>query len=147
MNRELAARKAFYYPLLGMINIPGGSGDKVPISDSKANEKDNLYILIESQTASDRSEFKTRRWNGTLSLTICHKQDDSYTRDIVDDICEQVEAILTPGIASLNGLQSESGWQITNVSLNDISYADFQISETQTICIKFLTFNFIITKI
>jgi hypothetical protein len=147
MNRELAARKAFFYPLFGFINIPGGSSDKVPVSDGKSNANDNLYILIESQTASDQSSFKTRRWNATLALTICHKQDDSYTRDIVDDVCEQVEAILIPGNSSEDGLQSELGWQITNVVLNDVSYADFQISETQTICMKYLTFNFIITKI
>src|SRR3990172_1367734 len=113
MNRELAARKAFYSPLLNSINIPGGSGDKVPVSDGKANTNDRLYILIESQTASDASSFKTRRWNGSLSLTICHKQDDSYTRDIVDDVCEQIEAILIPGNAETNGLQSQSGWQVT----------------------------------
>ena len=147
MNRELAARKAFYSPLLNSINIPGGSGDKVPVSDGKANTNDRLYILIEAQSANNQSSFKTRRWQSSLSLTICHKQDDSYTRDIVDDVCEQIESILTPGNAEFNGLQSQSGWQVTNVSLNDVSYADFQISETETICIKFLTFNFIITKI
>jgi len=148
MSRELAARKAFYDVLINAVNVPGGSGNKVPISDYKAEGGANLYMVIESQTARDRSDFRTRRWDATLTLSICHKQDSSYTRDLVDDVCEQIENIITPGVASNNALPFQpTGWQFTNVSLNDVSYADFQVSTTETICIKFLTFNFIITKI
>lgn len=147
MNRELAARRAFFNAVSDQILVPGGSGNKVSVSDFKANTGDSLYVLIEAQTASGNSNFTRRSWNASLSLAIVHKQDDSYTRDIVDDVSEQIENILTPGIASLNGLEAQAGWNITNLTLVDVSYADFQISETETMCMKILNFNFIITKI
>jgi hypothetical protein len=149
MNRELAARKAFYQVISNALVIPGGSGDKIPVFDNKADAGNRLYVLIEGQTARSNSDFRVRRWSGTVRLTILHIQDDSYTRDIVDSVTEQIEAIITPGKANENGLpdMSSFGWQITNVVLDDVSYADFQISETETICEKYLTFNLIITKI
>jgi hypothetical protein len=147
MSREKAARSSFYNVLVNTLLVPGGSGDKVPISDGKAETKAKLYVLIEGQTARGDSDFHRRRWNAGLSISIMHKQAASYTRDIVDDVCQQIEDIVTPGIAANNGLPAPSGWQITNVRLDDVSYADFQISDTETICVKFLTFNFIITKI
>lgn len=146
MNRELAARKSFYTAILNTINVPGGSGN-VPVSDSKAETGLSLYILIEDQTGRQDSDFRNHRWTCTLSLAIVHKQESSYTRDIVDDVCEQIENIILPGKANVNGLPAQSGWQFTNVYLDDISYSDFQISETETICIKYITFNFITTKI
>lgn len=147
MNREQAARKAFYDVLVSSLQVPGGSGDKVPLSDGKAETRAKLYCLIDTQTARDISDFRRRRWNASLSMSIMHKQADSYTKDIVDNVCQQIEDIITPGNAASNGLPSQNGWEITNVSLDDVSYADFQISDIETICIKYLTFNFIITKI
>lgn len=147
MSREKSARKAFYDVLAGSLAIPGGSGDKVPISDGQATTKAKLYVLIEDQTAQDDSDYKRRRWESTLVLSICHKQQSGYTRDIVDDIGEDIELILTPGIAANNGLPVVNGWQVTNLRLGNVTYSDFQISDTETICIKFLTFNFKITKL
>lgn len=147
MSREKEARNAFYSAMVGALNIPGGSGDKIPVSDGKAETKARLYVLIESQTAVSDSDFRNRRWRATLSVSIMHKQMDSYTRDIVDDVGQQIEDIITPGIASQNGLPAQNGWQVTSIVLDNVSYADFQISDTETVCIKYLTFNFTITKI
>lgn len=145
MNRELAVRTSFYSVLNGAINAPDST--KVPVSDAKKESGESLYIIMDDQTANDRSDFRSRRWDATLMLSICHKQDSSYTKDIVDGVCEQIESIIVPNTADKNGLPIQSGWQITNVSLANVSYADFQISTTETICVKFITFNFIITKI
>lgn len=147
MSREKAARKAFYDILVNQINVPGQTVDKIPVSDGQATTKAKLYILIEDQTAQDQSDMRNRRWSASLTLSICHKQDSAYTRDIIDDVDQIIEDIITPGAASNNNLPTQSGWQITNVRLDNVDYADFQISSTESICIKFLTFNFIITKI
>lgn len=146
MSREKSARKAFYDVLVNQIDVPGQTVDKVPVSDGQATTKAKLYMLIEDQTAQDVSDMRNRRWNGSLVISICHKQGSSYTRDIIDDVAQEIEDIITPGAASQNGLPIQSGWQITNIRVDSVSYADFQISSTESICIKFLTFNFIITK-
>ena len=146
MNREKAIRTAFY-SVLNSIIYPAGSGIRIPISDGKAISKDKIYTLIESQTAQDSSDMRNKRWNASITITVIHKQKDSYTRDIVDDIGEEIESTILPGNAALNGLPEVPGWKITNVYLGNIDYADFQINENETVCIKFLTFNFIINKI
>jgi hypothetical protein len=143
MNREKFIRKSFFNSLSGVIDGPVG---KVPIFDDKADSGINIYMLIEGQTAREQGDFVNRRWNSTVTISINHKQDNSYTRDIVDDICESIETIITPGKRSEWVLPGNE-WGITNVYLSDVSYADFQISSTQTICVKYLTFNLLITKI
>lgn len=147
MSREKEIRKSFYTALANNIQIPGGSGEKIPVSDGKSETKAKLYILIEDQTAQRNEDFTKMRWNGTMKISICHKQADKYTRDIVDDVCDSIESKLMAGKASENSLPALSGWQLTNLYLADVSYLDFQISDNETICIKYLTYNFIITKI
>lgn len=139
MNREKAIRKAFFDALNNNISAPVFDGQAVGSLD--------LFVLLEDQSAQDISEFKTRRWNCSIVISLVQKQQSSYTKDIVDDLTEEIENILTPGPASQNALPNQSGWQFTNVRLDQVRYASFQISSTESICNKFLTFNFTITKI
>lgn len=144
MNREHEIRKAFFNALNSILISMG----PVPIYDNKAEENSGLYILIEGQTARDTGDFRTRRWECTVTLSINHKQDISYTRDIVDEICDSVEGVITPGNNNNDFyLPTLTGWHVTNLYLSNVSYADFAVSSTQVICSKYITFNLIITKI
>lgn len=140
MNRELAIRKSFYAALSGHISVP--------VFDGRAENNIDKYVVFDNQSADDNSNFASRSWNCTFDISICHKQKDSYTKDDVDAICEEIENIVLTGKVDtgLSGTEA-NGWGITNVLLNRVSYMDFKISETSTISIKYLSFTFKLQKL
>jgi hypothetical protein len=140
MNREKAIRK-YFFDLISNSLVQPGNANIIPVYDEKADSNVNIYVLLETQRANDDRDFIKKRWNATIEINIIHKQDDSYTKDIVDDICEQIEALI-PYETTIN-----NEWQITNNRLDSVDYGNLKISETQTICMKILTYSFKTTKI
>ncbi len=148
MDREKAFRSALYTLLNGSVVTPFGQlPTRVGVYDNKANTADNIFILIEDQSAQGNADFRNRKWESTCLLGLYHKQEDEYTREGVDSMCEQIEDLLTSSHPAANIMPIQNGWQFINIRLEDVRYADFQISNTQTICIKYLTFNFQSIKI
>ena len=144
MNREQAVRKIFFDILTGKL-IRSDISQIIGVFDGQADTS-KVYVIFDRQTARFSGDFRNQVWDATFEMNIVHKQEFSYTKDIIDDICIQVEDIILPGNAAQNGLGTVSGWNINTVSLDYIDYSDFRISSTETMCVKNLTFNFKIQK-
>jgi hypothetical protein len=130
MNREKAYRQAVYEILTG-ISIDLGYGSiPIPIYDNKLESDEDIYILLEAQTAQNESAFPLYVWRCTLELSIYHTQQNSATFDAVDMVCEIIEDRVTTSPGANNfGLQS--GWQISNTYLqssNSLKYQDYKES-------------------
>jgi hypothetical protein len=140
MNREQAIRSAFYDQIKNALSIDNVI---VPVFDNKSDGGYKIYVLIQNQTATDDYDFNSFRYNCTIELCIVHKQDDSYTRDIVDLICDQIESAIFPNSrnSSVFTLPVQTGWQFTNVKVGNVQYADLKTSATETVAMKFITFN------
>ena len=144
MNRDKALRYAYGAALSGNLTYPVGQS-AVQIFDEKLEASNNIYVLILNQNSIYAGNFMDQRWTAKIELEIVSKQQNSVSKDILDDISEQIENIIIPS-AFTNGLSVDSGWQVINVSLESISYANIQQTETNSILTKTLIFNQTIIK-
>jgi hypothetical protein len=145
MDREKAIRAAFFTPLDGNLNY---SGSEVKIFDQKfePNANSTNYVLISNQSSQDQGNFNCFRWTSRITLQVISKTQSSVSSDVVDDIGEQIENIIFPGNPSQNGLTQQTGWQILNVALESVNYTSIQITDTNSVITKILTFSLTITK-
>jgi len=129
MNREKAHRQAVLDVLLNLtVNIDLGSGVQsvvIPVYDNKLESDENIYVLLEAQTAQNESAFPVLIWRGIIEVSIYHTQQDSATFDIIDAIGEEVEnkIINAPGISNF---APQTGWQISNTYLNSVNSLKYQ---------------------
>lgn len=147
LNRETAIRTAYFQALNGNLTYDGVN---IPITDSiiKQGQSDSpVYIVLDKQTANLNRDgaFYMQSWNTTIDIWIVSKQAFSVSREIVDSISEQIENIITPDVTT-NGLIEQVGYQINNVFLENVSFMEFRLSETQSIIPKVLTFSQKIVK-
>lgn len=143
MDREKAIRLKLF-ELLTAANIRYDDGD-INVWDEKAeDETNNLYIVFRDQTAQNDGTFCLNSWTCTLELGIVCKQPDTVSKDIPDDIGEQVEAALYAGL--VNGVIT-NGWQINNFVLDSVNYSTFVLSPTQSEIEKTLIFRMTANKL
>ena len=145
MDREKAIRTAYLTALQGNITY---DSSPVKIFDQKfePNANDSNYILISNQSSQDQGNFTSFRWTTTIALQIVSKTQSATSTDVVDDIGQLIEGIIFPGDPSVNGLIQQDGWQILNVSLESVNYSQLQITETNTVISKILSFSQTIIK-
>lgn len=137
MNREKAIRLKFF-DILNTGNIQYDSGN-ISIWDEKAEDTtNNLYILLRDQTASATQTFCQDTWDCTMEIVIVNKQTDTISKDINDDISEQVENLLFDALAV--GATYE-GWQIANVVLDSVNYSSLFLSATDSDIEKVLIYR------
>lgn len=146
MNREQAIRKGFYDTLkTGITN----NSNEVHIYDSSTignvpNEK--LYIIMTGQSALLQPEDCAFTWSCIQTLEIVHKQLGSATKEVVDNISEQIEQAIIY-VANGNGMTEQAGWEFHSVFLEQANYADFELAPNSREVTKILDFRVIVTKI
>jgi hypothetical protein len=142
-NRETAIRTAYYQALNGNLSY---NSVNVPITDSiipQGVSDSPIYCVFDRQFSTFNYKdgaFSMQSWTSTIDILIISKQSTSVSKEIIDGIADQIESIITPSVTT-NGLPAQSGWQITNVFLDKTLFMPTQISGTQTIIQKGLTFT------
>lgn len=149
MNREKAVRMGFYDAIKNALSY-----DSNPIHtyDSlTTNEVTNemLYVLLTQQSSVNSADFRRFRWNCVQTIEITSKQYSSVSKDIVDDICEQIEQIITyPQNQPGNGyLAAQTGWEFSDILLESTNYIEVEISANYYEITKVLQFSCIATKL
>lgn len=142
MTREKAIRLKIYELLNGNVSY---ESSPVPVHDAVLqDDENNSYILLTLQRASNKSNFHQDTWDCEQDIEIYSKQMQSVSKDVVDDIAEQVETLI---YQSLRSGVNYNGWQINNVMLSTTENNAFMLSETKSIVSKFMTFRLTATKI
>lgn len=149
MNRDKASRYSFGQVIRD--NITYNSTD-IKIYDSVTTneiQNENTYILLTNQNAVNDADYTRFRWRCRQTLEIISKQINSVSKDICDDIGEQVETIVLAAFTQPGngGLAQQTGWEIQDILLEEVNYTDFQLENNFYEITKILTFSFIITKI
>lgn len=149
MNREKAIRNGIGDAVKNQLTY-----DTVPIKIYDAvttNEisGENTYCLLTQQTAQNTSDFRLFRWRFIQTVEIISKQYNSVSKDIVDDISEQIEQIIIypdnqPGN---HGMTPQTGWEFMDVQLDSVNYTEFELENNYYEISKILQFSGMATKI
>lgn len=145
-NRDKALRNSFFQALDGNLSY---NGIEVPITDAKMEGDTNVYVLMTEQTAttSPSNNFNVLQWLTTLTLQITSLQSDSISKDILDDVSDQIETIVLAGFPRGNGLVVQSSWDIINNGLTEVKYSLYVTTTKGLAITKDLTFTQIVTKL
>lgn len=142
MNREKAIRLKFF-ELLTAANILYDDG-VISIWDEKAEDQsNNLYILLQRQNAAAPTDFCSNKWTCRIDVRVVNKQRDTMSKDITDDIGEQVEDALSP---LFSGAEYE-GWQFLNIQMEDASYDPYDLTENDSVIEKLYTYRLTAIKL
>lgn len=150
MNREQAVRNGFFQTLEGMsVNIPGVGSVTVPVFSNKDESDQELYVLITSQFAQNRSDMAVKRWKCNIELEIYHTQQNSATYDYVDIVSDRIEQLTMPGNPNESGLTAQTGWRFNNLQLESVNSMTMRMGQAKArlTVAKMLQFSLIITQI
>jgi len=142
MNREKAIRLKVFEIIDGNVTY-----ELAPVSiwDDKAeDETNNIYVLLEDQTAQFVENFCNNQWDTTIQLRIVNKQQDTISKDTTDDVSEQIEGLLTTALVA--GVEYE-GWQILNCRLESAQYSTWTLAKSRTVVEKILIFRQTLIKL
>lgn len=107
------------------------------------------YVLLTQQSSVNNADFRRFRWNCVQTIEITSKQYSSVSKDIVDDISEQIEQIIIyPDNQPGNGrMVVQSGWEFTDILLESTNYIEVELSSNYYEITKVLQFSCIATKL
>lgn len=142
MNRDKAYRTAVMAALENLSIDLGDGPISVPVYDSKLETNDQLYVLVESQTAQADHNYALLMWRCTIELSIYHVQQNSATLDVVDMVSDEIEnrLLVAPGVGNL---AAQTGWQVDGMYLassNSLKMSGYK-SEAGTLVNKILQFS------
>jgi hypothetical protein len=137
-----------HYPLRRAINtvLSGNityNGQPVKLYDEKRKvaDTDNVYIIFSTQqTAISQPIDESWITDELITLEILQKTGFEVTKDFIDDLSDQVYRLLMP--TRLNdALPDPTLMQIQLFELDSAISRSVEISETQTIISKIVTFS------
>ncbi len=136
MNREKVIRLYIHGLLNGTLAY---NATTIPVWDSKLEDKTNIYVIIEEQSANVIQKFPQQMaWECSINLFIVSKQQDTVSRDVVDDIAEQIETIVYNALQ--NGVVT-NGWQLNNMALASTEHSMFELLHSKMQVSKTMTFR------
>lgn len=149
MNREKAGRMGFYDTIKDILSY---DSQQIHVYDEATTLEvpgEKTYVLLTQQTANNDSTYPRFQWRCVQTLEIVSKQIGSVSKDITDDISEQIEqAIIYPyNQPGEGGLTAQQGWEFKDVLLESVNYTEFRLEENLWEITKILTFSYIIIKI
>lgn len=115
---QLAFRMAVFQALDGQLTY---DSSPVPVCDEKLVDANNtVYVILSTQTRNNEDTFSS--WNGdhTLLLDIVNKEYAGASKNIIDDVGDQILRILFPAPAT-DGLVQQSGFTINCLQVDNIS--------------------------
>lgn len=149
MNREKAARMGVYDAIKASLSYDGNTVHSYDSVTTNEVPDEKQYVLLAQQSSVNASDFRRFRWNCVQAIEITSKQYSSVSKDIVDDISEQIEQILIypknqPGEG---GMINQAGWEFSDVLLESTNYVEFEISANYYEITKVLQISCIATKL
>lgn len=149
MNREKAVRMGFYEAIKTALSYDGNAVHTYDSLTTNEVTNEMQYVLLTQQSSVNSSDFRRFRWNCIQTIEITSKQYSSVSKDIVDDIGEQIEQIITyPQSQPGNGyLAAQSGWEFSDILLESTNYIEVEISANYYEITKVLQFSCIATKL
>jgi hypothetical protein len=149
MNRDKAGRNGFGDAIDGQLSYDGNPVHHYDEVTTAEVPGETLYVLLTQQTANNNADFRRFRWRCIQTIEIVSKQINSVSKDIVDDVSEQIEQIIIypenqPGNG---GLTAQPGWEFSDVLLESVNYTEFQLENNFYEITKILNFSYIITKL
>lgn len=131
-------RLAFWNLLNGNLDYEGVN---VPVTDELLNTNSNYYVLLTNQTATPDETKTSFDAEATMTIDIVTKTGKSVTKDIADDIANQILTLLRPSPA-LHGLIPPPDWQFLNLRKSDDRYMPASITGTSSIVRRIMQFSF-----
>lgn len=126
-----AFRMAVFQALNGNLTDPDSSSP-IMIFDEKAEDNtSNFYVLLTTETGARIPNFNLFLHDSTLLIQIIDKQQDTVSKDFIDDLGTQITQILFPGPAS-DGLVQQSGFHINCLIDESINSNDAAITAART---------------
>lgn len=106
------------------------------------------YVLLTQQTANNDADYTRFKWRCVQTVEIVSKQIGSVSKDIVDDISEQLEqAIIYPqNKPGEGGMTAQAGWEFEDTLLESVNYTEFQLETNLWEITKILNISYIIIK-
>lgn len=149
MNREKAVRMGFYDAIKTALSYDSNAVHTYDSLTTNEVEEEKQYVLLTQQSGVNNADFRRFRWNCVQTIEITSKQYSSVSKDIVDDISEQVEQIIIypenqPGNG---GMIAQTGWEFSDVLLESTNYIEVEISANYYEITKVLQFSCIATKL
>ena len=137
-------RTAYFQVLSNAIQY---NGQPVPVGDDMKNFGDSTpaYIVLSSQTESDRSTFQSFETTQDIVIDIVFKSLSRTAKAAVDDIAGQVMSLILPA-PSQNGLPIQAGIQILCVEKVDDRDLPALLNNGNTVLRRLLTFRQIIRQ-
>lgn len=142
MNRERAIRIRIYELLNENLSF---EDSPVPVWDAKLEDEDSsLYVIIEGQSGRIIQKYPHQKtWDCNINLSIVSRQHNTVSRDLVDDVAEQIENLLYAGL--YDGAVYE-GWQFSNFVLESTNSNAFTLGKSMSEVSKDLIFKIEATK-
>jgi hypothetical protein len=134
-------RHAMFNLLSGAITYDGNA---VGVYD-EMNDSDDIYIVLSTQQETFDETSDTFITRSAITLEIVAKTGTTVSKDIVDDISDDIYTLLRP-TTSTTGLVNPSGFQINNVFRESANTQVLQITATQSIVRKLITIVVTITE-
>jgi hypothetical protein len=149
MNREKAIRMGFYDAIKTALSYDSNTVHTYDSLTTNEVTSEMQYVLLTQQSSVNNSDFRRFRWNCIQTIEITSKQFSSVSKDIVDDISEQIEQIIIypdnqPGNG---GMVAQSGWEFTDVLLESTNYIEVELSTNYYEITKVLQVSCIATKL
>jgi len=149
MNRDKAVRMGFYDAIKVALSY---DSNPVRAYDSLTTNEvpdERQYVLLTQQSGVNSADFRRFRWNCIQTIEITSKQYSSVSKDIVDDISEQIEQIIIyPANQPGNGgMIAQSGWEFSDILLESTNYIEVEISANYYEITKVLQLSCIATKL
>lgn len=149
MNREKAVRTGFYDAIKNALSYDSNAVHTYDSLTTNEVTDEMQYVLLTQQSGVNASDFRRFRWNCVQTIEVTSKQYSSVSKDIVDDISEQIEQIITyPQNQPGNGyLAPQAGWEFSDILLESTNYIEVEISANYYEITKVLQFSCIATKL
>lgn len=149
MNRDKAVKMGVYEAIKAALSYDGNAVHVYDDVTTNEVTDEMQYVLLTSQSSVNASDYRRFRWNCVQTIEIVSKQHSSVSKDIVDDIDEQIEQILVypdnqPGNG---GFAAQAGWEFSDVLLESSNYVDFELSANYYEITKVIQISCIITKL
>lgn len=149
MNRDKACRNGIGDAINGQLSYDGNQVHHYDEATTNEVPNEKLYVLLTQQTANNAADFTRFRWRCVQTVEIVSKQINSVSKDIVDDVGEQIEQIIIypdnqPGNG---GMIAQAGWEFSDVLLESVNYTEFQLENNFYEITKILNFSYIATKL
>lgn len=144
IDTHKALRKSYYDALQGNLTVqetglyPVNVYDELAFGRDQVNEK--YYVLLSTQTATDSSTLDRYGTEATILLDIVHRTGSMVTKDVVDEIGQQILSIVLP-VNGTNGLIPQPFLSIMLVKKESDQYFPVQTTSTGLVLRRLIRFS------